>query len=77
MFKTETLRSMKLNTNDLLPTIDLCSSNTEGPSALDQDPVVLGMSKRRTKGQRLLQGVTGYMLQPSNEDHHYLANCRH
>jgi len=63
---------MKLNTKDILPTIDLYSNNTEGPSALDQDPAVQGMSKHRTKQQCLLRGVTGYTSQPSHEDHHYL-----
>lgn len=77
MFKTGALRSMKLNTKGLLPTIDLYSSNMERPSAPDQDPIVLGMSKHRTKRQCLLQGVTSCVLQPSSDNHHYLANCWH
>lgn len=66
---------MKLSTKDLPLAIDLYSSNTEGPSALDQDLVVLGMPKHGR--QSLLHRITGSTLQPSDEDHHYLANCRH
>lgn len=58
MFKTGTLARIKLNTKDLLPTIDLCSSNTEGPSALEQDPVVQGMSKHGTQTKFLLPACT-------------------
>ena len=68
---------MKLSTKDILSTIDLYSSSTDGPAAPDQDSVLLGMSERRTKKQYLLQGVPCYTLWPSNEAHHHLANSRH
>lgn len=67
MFKTGALTRIKLNTKDLLATTDLYSSNTEGPSVLEQDPVVLGMPKHGTKPQFLLPGAAGSPFQPCTE----------